>query len=371
MSKPKIYINEEINEKVPQKIISYMTKTTKKISEDDNIKAIFGSTFGGQAIANVIFLADKLIYYPPGFSKTKILNYSDVIEATSKGKNKLDYVILKLKSDNTIKIDITTDHEEILKVLNYMSVNGIVSISENDKIQITQISNHKEDISTEKKINGEKKENIENNLDYHGKDKEDNENTKDKRSGFFASMKQKHALKKAEKEAKRAKEEAEALERKRVRNNMLATLREGNNMPRLDASSKINLQKNEECYYGCMAKRLVTKIETVGRTAGYKGVSIRITKGITYHTGGSRSHAIKDNVIHEYPGALFLTTKRVIFVSQAPGKSFTITFQKLLSTVNYKDGIGFKLESRDYTVTMDDPELLGSVLTGALKNFIK
>lgn len=80
-----------------------------------------------------------------------------------------------------------------------------------------------------------------------------------------------------------------------------------------------------------------------------KGVSIRIAKGLSYRTGGGKSQAIRQTQITKYSGILYITTKRVIFISQDEG--FDKSFDKITSIQEVKDGLIIQIGSHIYSIT--------------------
>lgn len=86
---------------------------------------------------------------------------------------------------------------------------------------------------------------------------------------------------------------------------------------------------------------------TVGYKAGSSGVSVRVAKGITLRSGGSRRTAIKGAVTIA-SGELVVTDKRVVFAGDK--KSFVIPLADLINTTNYIDGFGFSNEKATYTL---------------------
>ena len=78
------------------------------------------------------------------------------------------------------------------------------------------------------------------------------------------------------------------------------------------------------------------------------GFSIRIMKGLSYHTGGSGSKAIKQRERTKYYGTLYITTKRVIYASTKD--SFDKPLSKITSVQEAKDGIIIQSGSSTYAI---------------------
>lgn len=182
--------------------------------------------------------------------------------------------------------------------------------------------------------------------------------------GLFDKLKEHREKAKAEKEERiRLAQEAAA---KRMK--QLEVYSNGDNLP-VSMAPNIILQKNEICHYYCSARRYETKVKTVGYEGGYSGVSVRVAKGVTFHTGGSRGHAVKQQVGVEYPGTIYITSKRIIFLGEK--KNFTVNFSKIIGAQTYKDGFGIQTEKTTYNVLVDDCPYVCAIMNGAITNFLK
>jgi hypothetical protein len=109
------------------------------------------------------------------------------------------------------------------------------------------------------------------------------------------------------------------------------------------------IKAGEKAYGAVMARLQETK--TVGYSAGTTGVSVRVAKGVTLRTSGTRGKAIK-GMVSVASGELVVTDKRVVFAGDK--KSFAIPLGDLLNTTNYKDGFGFSNDKATYTLTTDN-----------------
>ena len=96
---------------------------------------------------------------------------------------------------------------------------------------------------------------------------------------------------------------------------------------------------------------MVDKTLTTGYTGKHNGVSIRIAKGLSYHTGASGSQAIRQTQRTTYDGVLYLTTKRIIYTSQK--ESFDKTFDKITSIQEAKDGLIIQIGSNTYFIVTE------------------
>ncbi|NFC76756.1 hypothetical protein EXM99_08350 [Clostridium botulinum] len=118
---------------------------------------------------------------------------------------------------------------------------------------------------------------------------------------------------------------------------------------------------SESCYYGDIARRVINKTETVGYTGKSSGISIRITKGLSYRTGVGKSTPIKEDVEYSYEGSIFITNQRVIFTSIENGFEFSLS--KLTSMKLYINGIGFQVGNKSYTLIMQNQEYIYNIIS--------
>jgi hypothetical protein len=116
---------------------------------------------------------------------------------------------------------------------------------------------------------------------------------------------------------------------------------EGRVPNRLNVSGTIpfNLQKGETLIWlfnntTCFETR--SHAEYVGRSAG---VSVRIAKGIYYHTSAFRGRPVqRSQVVQTGRGLLGVTNKNLYFGSA--GRTFKIPYPKIVAFQQYTDGIG-------------------------------
>lgn len=113
-------------------------------------------------------------------------------------------------------------------------------------------------------------------------------------------------------------------------------------------TTNLNLSNGENCCYMDKAYTFQDKTITTGYSGKRNGVSIRIAKGLSYHTGGSGSKAIRETQRTTYNGILYITTKRVIFTSEK--NSFDKAFDKITSIQEVKDGLIIQIGSNTYSI---------------------
>lgn len=78
---------------------------------------------------------------------------------------------------------------------------------------------------------------------------------------------------------------------------------------------RLNLKSGEDCIFCDHAIEITEKLRVVGRQRAGGFFSIRIVKGLTYHTGNGGDATIRENVQEYIQGKLYITNKRIIFSS--------------------------------------------------------
>lgn len=113
--------------------------------------------------------------------------------------------------------------------------------------------------------------------------------------------------------------------------------------------SQVLIQAGEKAYGACHAS--LKEVKTVGFSAGTQGVSVRVAKGVTLRTSGTRGKAVK-GLVSVSTGELVITDRRIVFSGDR--KSFAIPLEDLLGTTNYADGFGFSDSKSSYTLVADN-----------------
>ena len=110
--------------------------------------------------------------------------------------------------------------------------------------------------------------------------------------------------------------------------------------------SPINLQKSETPIWEFENATLYEEQTTrtmVGRSSGF---SVRIAKGIYYRAGAFKGRPVViTNLVPKYYGAMLITNKHVYFYSRE--KSVRFPFTKIVSFVDFEDGIGIQLDKQN------------------------
>jgi hypothetical protein len=111
------------------------------------------------------------------------------------------------------------------------------------------------------------------------------------------------------------------------------------NRMRFDGNLPLNLQKGEQVVW---AFEQVDYLEEKTRrqyVGGSRGISVRVVKGVYYHFGGFRGHAIdRTERVHVDTGLVAITTKQIYFAGAK--KAFRIPYTKIVSFEPYSNGVG-------------------------------
>lgn len=131
------------------------------------------------------------------------------------------------------------------------------------------------------------------------------------------------------------------------------------------ANANIILPGGEVCHYSGVANYVTVKSRVVGHEADRAGVSVRVVKGVTYHTGGTKGKAIRGNVMEKERGTLFVTNKRVIFV--APNNGFDRKFSELSVVIPCSDGMQLQIKSKTHSFLTND----GTYICGIIRRVME
>lgn len=110
----------------------------------------------------------------------------------------------------------------------------------------------------------------------------------------------------------------------------------------------INLKEGEICHYADSGYTYKDKTITTGYTGRSSGINVKLTKGLSYRTGGTGSKAIRETQRTTYAGTLVVTDKRVIYISTKD--SFDKTFDKITSIVELEEGVLIQIGSASYAI---------------------
>lgn len=125
------------------------------------------------------------------------------------------------------------------------------------------------------------------------------------------------------------------------------------------------LEYDEVAVYHSVATRQEMKKKVVGRTGGYWGGTIRVTKRFSIHTGSSSGTPVYEEVPVSYEGDLIITNKRLVFWSAQKGFSFL--HHEVCNATPNASGFWFITGKGIYTLSVPKAELALNVLS-AVRN---
>ena len=125
-------------------------------------------------------------------------------------------------------------------------------------------------------------------------------------------------------------------------------------------TDRIMLTQGEICHFSERAILMTekTKKRYVGNSSGF---SFRICKGVTYRTGQHRGRPIEETFTEKNKGLLYITNKRIIFVS---GKNaFDKKLKNLTAITPYSNAVQFQFSSKTYTVLVPDGGIVSALIS--------
>lgn len=116
-------------------------------------------------------------------------------------------------------------------------------------------------------------------------------------------------------------------------------------------TDKIMLTKDEECHF---AERCILITEKVSKhyESRHNGYSVKLTKHVTYRTGKSRGTPIEDITQARIKGLVYITDKRVIFVTDK--NAFDKKLSSLTACVPYSNALKLQFGTKTYTLMVPD-----------------
>lgn len=120
------------------------------------------------------------------------------------------------------------------------------------------------------------------------------------------------------------------------------------------------LKAGEVCHYYAEAASIKVKTAVTGYSGGSSGVSVRITKGVSYRVGQRKSTPIRGTVQERHPGWLAITSARVVFTSSQ--ESFDKNIENLSSMNLLDDGIVLQFGSRQYIIETKEAPYIQQII---------
>ncbi len=87
-----------------------------------------------------------------------------------------------------------------------------------------------------------------------------------------------------------------------------------NGLPNIEPKT-LRLSNKELCHFEGEASFCKLKQDIIGYEGGSRGVSFRIIKGISFRVGNFQGHNIKETVIKQTNGSIYLTSKKIVFTA--------------------------------------------------------
>ena len=123
----------------------------------------------------------------------------------------------------------------------------------------------------------------------------------------------------------------------------------------------IALRPDEKCYYVGNACGAKIKTVTTGYVGARKGTSIRIMKGVSYHTGGSAGKAVREQVLETSSmGTFVMTGNRFVLMTSQYG--FEVAGNKITSVEVRPDGFAIYEKNKTHIVMSDDVEKIAVIM---------
>ena len=148
MPNAKIYFQNELDQKVPQRII---WASRFDLKNGETALVVFGSVTISGIHSYVVSTQDKIIYMnnSSGLPKNLVFSYADITDFELKVEGKFKFIYLKIKNGHTEKFDIKAPMEETEKLFNFLSdyreKGTSIANSEEKPIDPHQIRNAKSD----------------------------------------------------------------------------------------------------------------------------------------------------------------------------------------------------------------------------------
>lgn len=126
-------------------------------------------------------------------------------------------------------------------------------------------------------------------------------------------------------------------------------------------NSPVTLKTDEHCYYAGSACGGKIKTVTTGYTGGSKGYSVRVMKGVTYRSGGSAGHAVREQVLEtSLSGTFAITNNRFILMTTQYG--FEIPAHKIGNIEMRPDGLTLYAGNKTHIVVTNDVERIATIV---------
>lgn len=127
------------------------------------------------------------------------------------------------------------------------------------------------------------------------------------------------------------------------------------------SDAPVALKKDEHCYYAGIARGGKIKTLTTGYKSGSSGYSVRVMKNVTYRSGGTAGHAVREQVLEmSQKGTFVITGNRFILMTTQYG--FELPAHKVGNIELRPDGIALYAGSKSHIVVTDDVKRIATII---------
>lgn len=130
-------------------------------------------------------------------------------------------------------------------------------------------------------------------------------------------------------------------------------------LPKINTNT-IMLSAGEAVHYLERAILVTEKTMTTRSTGQRSGMSFRVMKGMTYHTGRTQTTPVRETVQESTKGVLYITSKRVVFAAKQ--NSFDRRIKALSTVTPYDNGIGLQFGGTSHSLFLPDGGIAFSVI---------
>lgn len=125
-------------------------------------------------------------------------------------------------------------------------------------------------------------------------------------------------------------------------------------------TDRVMLTQGEVCHFSERAILMTEKTQKryVGNSSGF---SFRVCKGVTYRTGQRRGRPIEETYTEKNKGLLYVTNKRIIFVSDK--NAFDKKLKSLTAITPYSNAVQLQFSSKTYTVLVPDGGVVSALVS--------
>ena len=124
---------------------------------------------------------------------------------------------------------------------------------------------------------------------------------------------------------------------------------------------------DEICHYQGPASSTRTKNVVTGYESGNVGVSVRVAKGLSVRTGGSKGAPIRSDVVNQVPGMLYITSQRIVFLCSRD--AFDKPYSALTAVNITGNTLLLQFGNTSYAITVSTPERIRQILTLAINQY--